>query len=117
MIDGCLSKYFDNLLDDGQKGPVPDEPRVGRLNATNDHDGATLSPNNPGVDRLPGPRDPRSRSTSASSEKGRMYDTKTKPNFSMPSAGKPKDKPLPELPIRTRANSDIKSHQIGRAHV
>ncbi|KAK5787914.1 hypothetical protein VI817_010410 [Penicillium citrinum] len=110
MIDGCLSNYFDNLLDEIQKRPVPDESRAGRLVAPRDHDGATLSPNNSGANHLPGPRDPRSRSTSASSEKGRIYDTKTKPNFSIPSAGKVKEKPLPELPIRTRANSDIKSH-------
>lgn len=112
MIDGCLSKYFDNLLDGIQKGPAPDEPRAGRLDAPKNHDGANLSPSNSGGGHLPGPRDPRSRSTSASSEKGRIYDTKTKPSFLIPPAGKPKEKPLPELPIRNRANSnsDIQSH-------
>ncbi|KAJ5403560.1 hypothetical protein N7509_003431 [Penicillium cosmopolitanum] len=90
MIDGCLSKYFDSLLDGTQHGPAPDENRTGRLNVPIE--------------------DPRSRSTSASSEHGRIYGTKEKPKFLIPHKGNLEEKPLPDLPIRARANSDLRSH-------
>lgn len=113
MIDGCLSKYLDSVLDGTQHTLPHEENRPGRFLSPTAHDGTVLSKNDSRDGRLPTRQDPRSRSTSASSEHGRMYGTKEKPNFSMPNFRKFADKPLPDLPIRNRANSDLRSQPRG----
>lgn len=110
MIDGCLSNYFDGLLDGTQHGSTPEENRAGRFRIPTVRDGTNLPTKDSHGGHLPTPRDPRSRSTSASSQKGRIYGTKEKSSFLKPHAGNLEEKPLPELPIRTRANSDLQSH-------
>ncbi|KAJ5085990.1 hypothetical protein N7532_010761, partial [Penicillium argentinense] len=109
MIDDCLSKYFDGLIDGPRNNLGPEESRANRSRLPRAQDDPILPTNDPRSSHLSPPRDPRSRSTSTSDEQGRLYGTKENSARFTPNAAQPKEKPLPELPIMTRAGSDLRS--------
>lgn len=107
MIEGCLSYYFDSLLD----GPKPrfapeDIHRTGRYRAPKVEGPSSLPAHGPGSDHLPLPRDPRSRSTSASTEHERSGVTQENPTLLTPQEVHWEGK---GTPFRTRASSDLQS--------
>lgn len=106
MIDGCLSMYFDRLLEESKSQLLPDDKRAGRCRDTNME--SLLSPpaHSPGSSHLSVPRGPHNRSVSASSERERPISTKGSPAFLKPQEVQWEAK---DTPVRTRANSDLQS--------
>ncbi|KAJ5183381.1 hypothetical protein N7492_000997 [Penicillium capsulatum] len=102
MINGDLSSYFDSLLDDHSLWPSLDDNRIGRARPQNG-EGTVFAPRS---DYLSVPRDPRSRSTSASSDRERVDGTKENTTHLIP----PKDQwEGKDMSSRSRANSDVQS--------
>ncbi|KAJ5278822.1 hypothetical protein N7478_004194 [Penicillium angulare] len=105
LIDGCLSAYFQSLLDGSGLEQAPNDKRTER----DCPDGESLPSSlaaGPKHDFLsaPAPRDPRSRSTSISNERDRFYGSRENTNLLTPNAAqRTGNEPI----VRTRANSDL----------
>ncbi|KAJ6005363.1 hypothetical protein N7451_003307 [Penicillium sp. IBT 35674x] len=106
IIDGCIAAYFQTLLDAPRSGVTPDENRVGRDRSANGQLYSVVSDPDLIPGKLSTPRDPRSRSTSTSNERGGFHGTKENSNLLKPHAFPWEGK---DLPIRNRANSDLQN--------
>ncbi|KAJ5893401.1 hypothetical protein N7495_005092 [Penicillium taxi] len=105
LLDGCLSMYMDSLLDGPRSSIHQDDGRQGRSQPSNGdkitEKGRGLSPAHVSL-RPPGPRDSRSRSTSAHRE--RLDVTKENNHLSSPHKGHWDSR---DTPVRPRASSDL----------
>lgn len=103
IIDGCLSAYFQSLLEEPRTRLAPDDNRPGRPRP---NAGTVTASSASGSGRLHAPKDPRSRSASTGSGRERSDSGKENADFQFPR------KPLREgkdIPVRNRAISDVEN--------
>ncbi|KAJ5654558.1 hypothetical protein N7490_001561 [Penicillium lividum] len=104
IIDGCLNTYFQTLLDGPRSGVALDDNRAGSVRPTNGQPYTMAPETGPVSGQLSAPQNPRSRSTSTSTEREGSYGVENsllKPHV-VPLQGK-------GMPIRNRANSDLQN--------
>ncbi|KAJ5697328.1 hypothetical protein N7488_011012 [Penicillium malachiteum] len=107
LIDGCLSAYFQSLLDAPRTGVTPDDKSRAMVPPQNGESIPTQPMPGPSFSHLSAPRDPRSGNISTlPGERDRFYGTKENLNFLTPS---PLRRDGKDVPIRTRANSDLQN--------
>lgn len=106
LIDGCLSSYFDSLLDGADSRPAAGDSRTGTNCVPKIEDPSLLTPHRPGPGYISVPGDSRSRSASASNGHKRYNSIKETSSSLDPQSARLADKPLPAWP---RASSDYES--------
>ncbi|KAJ5121899.1 hypothetical protein N7448_003032 [Penicillium atrosanguineum] len=106
MLDGCLSMYFDRLLEGPKSHLTPDDNRNGRHYDPQMESPLSPPARSPDYGHLSVPRHPHSRSVSASSERERATGTNGSSSFLKPQAVQWEAK---NTPTRPRANSNLQS--------